>query len=54
MRQDGDLLGRVGDRADHEILQSLDIAGVDDLGVDRTAITSPLPFIVTCTRPPPA
>ena len=30
-----DLLGRVGDRADDEVLQRLDVGRVDDLRVDR-------------------
>src|SRR5689334_553861 len=33
--QDGDLLGGVGDSADDEILQRLDIGRIDDLRVDR-------------------
>ena len=37
LRQDGDLLGGVGDRTDDQILQGLDIGGIDDLRVDRHA-----------------
>src|ERR1700739_609468 len=34
LRHAGDLLGGVGKRADDQVLQRLDVAGVDDFGVD--------------------
>src|ERR1700722_20896974 len=34
LRQGGDLLGGVSKRADEQVLQGLDVVGVDDLGID--------------------
>src|ERR1700679_4380243 len=34
LRQGGDLLGGVTKRADEQVLQRLDVVGVDDLGID--------------------
>src|ERR1700752_627389 len=34
LRQDGHLLGRIGQRTDDEVLQRLDVLGVDDPAID--------------------
>ena len=35
LREDGHLLGRIGQGADDEVLQRLGVVRVDDLGIDR-------------------
>ena len=45
---------RLADRGDDEVLEHLDVVGVDDLGGDDTARSSPVPVTVAFTMPPPA